>query len=888
MSGSRRILSRLRSFLRNSRADEELAREVASHLSLLADDFERRGMSPEEARLAAKRAYGGVEQAKQAHRDERTLLWLERTGQDLRYAVRTLAKSPGFAAVTILTLALGIGATTAIFSVVYGVLISPYPYAHPEKIWVPGLQNAENQQIMRPFSRDEFKAMAALPAFSDMMATTPSRMLLSGEFPAQNITAPQLTANAFGFLGVPPVLGRTFGPGDFSASGEPQPVTVITFKLWQQLFGEDPKALGRTLRLDERLYTIIGVMPSRFGWWTSDGLWLPMASTAGDHGRAFPIGRLAPGVDPSVARQQLQSVEAGLAKAYPADFPKKSFAATLTNYLDLTVASGEMQQALQLLFGAVVFLLLIACANIANLQLARATGRTREMAVRLAIGAGRGRLVRQLLTESVLLSGLGGALGLAFAVAITRLMVVLMPGFNVPNEARIEVNGYVLLFCVAVSLVTGILFGLVPALQATRPDLTGSLKDERSAACSVRGGAFRSTLVVVEMALSVVLLISAGLTIRSFLALQNVDPGFRPENVVMAEVDLPQSRYTTLEQRNRFAQEFLERVEVIPGVQAAEIGNGGTPDDGPPTGYAINGQPGPDSKPIILNQVSADYLKTLGIALRRGRMLGPDDIKRGDRIAVINESAAKLWPAGEDPIGQRIHLDFFTKPARRVIFPDNPSPDFIIVGICADTHNDGLTSATLPAVFVPFTVAAPTWRTLVIRSGADAGVIINSMRTAVAGMDPLLPVSNTRTMQQSIAEQSAQPKFTMALFTFFAAVGLALATVGLFSVLSFLVSRRTREIGVRMALGAQRGDVMRLVLKDGGRLAGLGILLGTIASVGAARVVRSQVDLFQINSIDPVSFGAVILLLSMVALFASLLPARRAAKVDPMVSLRHE
>jgi putative ABC transport system permease protein len=888
MSGSRRVLSRLRSFLRNSRADEELAREVASHLSLLADDLERRGMSPQEARLAAKRAYGGVEQAKQAHRDERTLLWLERTVQDLRYAVRTLAKSPGFAAVAILTLALGIGATTAIFSVVYGVLINPYPYAHPEKIWVPGLQNAGNQQIMRPFSRDEFKAMAALPAFSDMMATTPSRMLLSGEFPAQNITAPQLTPNGFRFLGVSPVLGRTFGPGDFSASGEPQPVTVITFRLWQQLFGGDPKVLGRVLRLDDRLYTIIGVMPSRFGWWTSDGLWLPMASTPNDPGRVFPIGRFTPGIDPSVARQQLQSVEVELAKAYPADFPKESFAATLTNYLDVTVASGEMRHALQLLFGAVVFLLLIACANIANLQLVRATGRTREMAVRLAIGAGRSRLVRQLLTESVLLSGLGGALGLTFAVVITRLMVVLMPGFNVPNEARIEVNGYVLLFCVAVSLVTGIVFGLVPALQATRPNLSGSLKVERLAAGAVRGGAFRSTLVVVEMALSVVLLISAGLTIRSFLALQNVDLGFRPENVVTAEVELPQSRYTTLDQRNRFAQEVLERVEAIPGVQAAEIGNGGTPDDGRPTGYAIDGQPGPDSKPIILNQVSADYLKTLGIVLRRGRMLDADDIKRADRIVVINESAAKLWPLGEDPIGQRIHLDFFARPARRVLFPNNSSPDFTIVGICADAHNDGLTSATLPAAFVPFTVAAPTWRTLAIRSGADAAVTFNSVRNVVAAMDPLLPVGNTRTVQQSISEQTAQPRFTMALFTLFAAVGLALSTVGLFSVLSFLVSRRTREIGVRMAMGAQRGDVIRLVLKGGGRLAGLGILVGTFASVGAARIVRSQMDLFQINSIDPVSFGAVIVLLSLVAMLACWLPARRAAKVDPMVSLRHE
>ena len=807
---------------------------------------------------------------------------------DLKFALRQLLKNPGFTAVAVLTLALGIGATTAIFSVVYGVLINPYPYAHPEKIWVPGLQNAGNQQIMRPFSRDEFKAMAALPAFADMMGTAPGSALLSGEFPAQNLTTPRLTANAFQFLGVSPVLGRTFGPGDFSPSGEPQPVTVISYNLWQRLFGGDPEVLGRTLRIDEVQYTVIGVMPSRFGWWTSDGLWLPKTDAPGGYGRVFPIGRLAPGLTPSIARQQLQSLEPELAKVNPGGFPKDSFEATLTNYLDLTVASGEMQHALQLLFGAVAFLLLIACANVANLQLARATGRMREMAIRLAIGAGRGRLVRQLLTESLLLSGLGGAFGLAFAVLITRMMVVLMPGFNVPNEARIEVNGYVLWFCVGVSLVTGVVFGLVPALQATRPNLSGALKDDRAAAGSVRGGALRSTLVVVEMALSVVLLISAGLTIRSFFALQNVDPGFRPKQVVTADVMLPPSSYTTVEQRNRFAQDLLKRVRAIPGVQAVSIGNGGTPFGGPQTGYSIEGQPGTEAKPLTVNLVSAGYLKTLGIALRRGRMLDADDIRRADPLVVINESAAKLWPAGQDPIGRPIHLDLLKPTPSSALFSTNSSPDLTVVGICADTRNNGLGGEAQPVALIPFTTVAPPGRTLAIRSGVDPAAIFNSVRKAVADLDPQLPVGNTRTLEQSIDEQTAQPRFTMALFTLFAAFGLALATVGLFSVLSFLVSRRTREIGVRMALGAQRGDVLRLVLKDGGRLAGLGILVGSIASIGAARVIASQVGLFHVSSFDPVSFVTVIVLLGWVALAACWIPARRAASVNPTEALRSE
>lgn len=810
---------------------------------------------------------------------------------DLRFALRQLLKNPGFTVVAVLTLALGIGATTAIFSVVYGVLINPYPYAQPEKIWTPGLSSVNGEQTMRPYRKDEFAEMKTLPAFADMMGTTPGGALLSGEFSAQNLTVPRVTLNAFQFLGVPPVLGRTFGPGDVSAGGEPEPLTVITFSLWQRLFGGDPTVLGRTLRLDDRSYTIIGVMPSRFGWWTGDGLWLPMTHAPGDAGSIFPIGRLKEGTAPSVARQQLHALQLELAKANPGGFPKEVFETTLTNYLDITSASGVMQRTLRLLFAAVAFLLLIACANIANLQLARATGRAREMAVRLAIGAGRGRLVRQLLTESVLLSGLGGALGLAFAVALTRLIVALMPGFYVPNEARIEVNGYVLFFCVTVALVTGIAFGLVPALQATRPNLSDALKDGRAASGSARGGVFRSGLVVIEVALSVVLLVSAGLTIRSFLALQNLDFGFQPDNVVTADVVLPRSRYATLERRNQFAQELLERVARLPGVQSAQIGNGGAPFGGPQSGYEINGQAGAESQRMTVNLVSPDYLKTMGITLRRGRMIDADDVRRAARVAVINEAAAKLWPAGEDPLGRQFRIDLLRGSPGPVFFPTNSSPELIVVGICADTLNNlnnGLSSETLPTALIPFTLVAPSGRTLMIRSQGEPAALFNAVRAEVAAMDAQLPLGNTRTIGQSLTEQRAQPRFTMTLFSLFAAVGLALATVGLFSVLSYLVTRRTREIGVRMALGARRGDVLGLILKDGGRLAGLGILVGTIASIGAARVVGSQVELFNVTSTDPVSFVAVIALLGFVAMAACWLPARRAARVDPMVALRTE
>jgi len=808
---------------------------------------------------------------------------------DLKFAFRQLLKDPGFTAVALLSLALGIGANTALFSVVYGVLISPYPYAKPGEIWVPGLRSAESNQRMRSYPLNQFAELTKAPAFSDVMATSPGNVLLTGEFAPESLTGVRLTGNALNFLGVAPVAGRTIQPSDIRAGGEPEPVVMLSFQLWQRLFGGDPNAIGKTLRLDDQLHTIIGVMPPRFGWWTSDGVWLPMGMDSRDQRGVFPIARLKAGVSSSVASQQLHALQLQLAKENPSTFPRDSFDTLLTNYLDMTVASGEMRTSLQLLFGAVGFLLLIACANVANLQLARGSSRAREMAIRVSVGAGRGRLARQLLTESVVLSLAGGVLGLLCAVWMTKLIVALMPDFFVPNEARITVNGYVLLFSLVVSVLTGILFGLAPALHSSRPDLTDALKDAgRGSGATAQGGRTRALLVVAEVALAVVLLVSAGLTIRSFIALQQVDLGFQAERVLMVGVPLPPKRYATLEQRNRFAQELVERVKNLPGVQAVTIGNGGMPFGGPQSTFAIDGQPESETRRITLHLVGADYLRTLGVPLVRGRMLSEREIDDMDPVVVINAAATALWPEGEDPIGKRIRLDELKRAGGSVLSPTNSSPYVTVVGVVGNTRNAGLRDETRPVALVPYTLLAPPQRMLAFRSHGDARLLLNPLRAQVREMDKEQPLGRPTTIEEVLGRQTVQPRFIMALFSLFASLGLALAAAGIYSVLTYLVTRRTHEIGVRMALGAQRADVLGMVFKAGGRLVGAGAIIGILAGFGAARFLGSRLELFQVSLADPLSFLGVVVVLGAIAMVACYVPARRATRVDPMEALRYE
>ncbi len=809
--------------------------------------------------------------------------------QDLRFGVRMLLKHKGLTAVAVLTLALGVGATTALFSVIYGVLISPYPYARSHEIWTPGLVSVKAKQTGRAYPLTACQEMAKLPAFAEVMATSSEVLLLTGEYAPEIFGGIRMSGNAFQFLGVPPLVGRALQPSDIRANGEPEPVAVLSFKRWQLLFNGDPNAVGKTLRLNNEVYTIVGVMPPRFGWWADNGVWLPLGTVARDAEMVFPVVRLKPGVTTAVAEGQLHALHQELAKDPAVGIPKGEFTTRLTNYLDTTVAGGQMERSLQLLFGAVGLLMLIACANVANLQLAKGTARAREMSIRLALGARRVRLVRQLLTESVLLSLLGGALGLLFAYWITHLIPTLMPLSLVPNEARIEVNRQVLFFCLGISALTGILFGLLPALQSSRRNLVESLKDEGRATSSAAGGKIRSSLVVVEVALAMVLLLSASLTVRSFTALQKIELGFQPERLLGVALLLPPQRYATWEQRNRFAQDLLERVSHLPGIEAATLGTGGLPFDGPESGYTIDGQAGAETGRITLNTVGADYLRTLGIPLRQGRMLTEQEVANADPVAVINEAAAQLWPAGESPLGRRIQLHELSQPRQAdSLTPPAASPYVTVVGVIGNTRSEGLRDPARPAVFVPYTKLAPSARTLAFRAQHDPRQLLNALRAQVRQLDSEQPLFRPMTFEEVLGRWTEQPRFMMALFSLFAALGLGLALAGVYSVLSYLVSLRTRELGVRMALGAQPADILRLILRTGGKLVALGMVIGVLASLAAARLVGSRLNLFQVTNTDPLSFLGVVVLLSVVAAAACFIPARRATKVDPLEALHHD
>jgi len=867
---------------------ERLNDEMQAHIDYETQQNIEDGMPPDEARRAANLKFGNLAVAREQSRAIWGWLWAERLGQDIRYALRGFRRNRGFASVALLSLMLGIGASVSLFSVVYGILISPYPYSKPNEIWAPAVVGRSDAvRGWHRYTKREFLEIQKLPAFSAVMATDNDQVLMTSDTSTESFHGVFLTGGAFNFIGVSPLIGRTIQPFDFRA-GKPADVVVLTYGLWLRMFDGDRNVLGKTMILNGVPHSIIGVMPPRFGWWTNDSFWLPMPMDPTDDSPINVVVRLAPGITPHVAEQQLNALNAEFAKTNPRSFPKGEMHTVLLNYMDITQASGPMQSSLRLLLAAVGLLLLIACVNVANLQLARTTVRSREIAMRMAIGAGRARLVRQLLTESVLLSFIGGAMGVLLSFGITRAIVALIPPDYVPNEARIAINGYVLLFALGVSMLTGILFGLAPALRSSRPDLCGTLKDGGNGAGSGAGGqSVRSGLVVVEIAFSVVLLAAASLAIRSFVQLLRTDPGFQPEKTVTVSIDLQPKSYPALEQRNILDRELMENIASLPGVEAAAIGNGGMPYGGWQSSYVVEGHPRVDGQKLAISLVSSSYLRTLGVPLKRGRNFTSTEVDDGMHVALVNESAARLMPAGADPIGQNVQLDVLGQALPPTLQASaGINSKMTIVGVIGDIKNDGLDGATLPAIYLPYTLVAPPRRVLAIRTVGEPMSILNAVRLTIHKMDSGIAVGRPMTIDEMLGHETDQPRFNMALFSSFAGLGLALAAIGIYCVISYNVTQRVHEIGVRMALGASRSNISGWVLRAAMRVAGAGLFLGLCGSIAIEKLMRFSV--FGAAKFDAVSLMGVVLALSVIALLAAWLPARRAAGLDPVTALRQD
>jgi len=805
---------------------------------------------------------------------------------DLRFGWRILRKNRATTAVACISLALGIGASTAIFSVIYGVLIDPFPYKDTHHVWVVRIVSTKGKNVRYNSTIAEYEALVHSPVVQDALANGYGDLVLDSGAGLERIQGVQVSGNSFSFLGVNPLLGRGVTPADTHRGGEPEHVVVLSYRQWQRLFAGNPDAVGRAMRLNDEPYTIVGVMPPRFTFHGRDSLWVPLQMDRRSKQSVVVWLRLRPGVSRQASEEALQRSFQNLEREFPSDYPREGFKTTLVPLMDATVASGQLRTSLYILLTAVGLLLLIGCANVANLQLARPTGRQKEIAIRLSLGARRFRLIRQLLTESMMLALAGGALGILLAYALLRSIVSLIPDFYIPNEAVISVNRWVLAFSTFLSMWTGVVFGLAPALHASNPDLNEALKDAgKGTSASARGGNTRRALVVVEVALSVMLLIGAGLTMRTFFALESVPLGYDPKHLAYMDIMLNPKRYPKPEQRKNVFAQILPKLQALPGVEGVSAGNGGMPFGGPLSPFTIPGKIAMPDRRIHVAYASDGYLKAMGVPLIRGRMIGSQDVMRADLVGVINQTgAAELW-SNEDPVGKPISLDLLKNPPPIVATP--PIDEAItIVGVIGDVRNEGLRESIKPALLLPYSLIATPGRTIALRSQSDPRLLANAIRHSVRSVDNNLPVARFITAEEALANETVGPRFTMTLFAVFAAIGLALAAIGIFSVLSYMVSQRTHELGIRMALGADARDVLSLVLRSGLQLVAVGLVVGLLASIFLTRLIQAQ--LFGVGGRDPVAYASVAGLLLLIAAAACYVPARRATKLDPAAALRHE
>lgn len=797
---------------------------------------------------------------------------------DLRYAFRQLIKAPGFTAVAILTLALGIGACSAIFSVVNTVLLRPLDYPEPGRIVAireTNLPQFPEFSVSPPNYLDWEKQTKSYEYFA---AYAGANVNLTGEGEPQRLIGVKSTAHYFDVYGLKPVLGRVLLPEE-DAQGKNH-VVVLSYPFWQRVFGAGRDVVGRAIQLNGEPYTVVGVAPVGFGLTSKVDVWMPMAfkpdETANDaRGGHYinVVGRLRPGVTVAQARAELEVIASQLAQQYP-DSNKGwgIFMMTLQDY-----AVRDVKPVLYTLLGAVGCVLLIACANLANLLLARATARHREISIRAALGASRARLVRQLLTESVLLSLCGGVAGLLLARWGLDALLALAPT-SLPRVTEIRLDSGVLLFSLALSIVTGLVFGIAPAWLAARADVNEALKQgsRGSTEGGVRGR-LRSALVVIEVTFALMLLGGAGLLARSFMQLAHVDPGFNPENATLLRLSLPQKKYAMPEQQTAFADALLDRVKNLPGVQFAGITHSMPLVGDYVLGFNIEGRPAiaPSDLPSTnYYAVTPDYFRAMGIRLVRGRVFTPQDDAKAPRVAIINETMARQHFPNEDPIGKRINIT------------QGPDTWREIVGIVGDVKQYGVDKATSAQAYEPFAQVPFSSLNVVIRTSGAPAALLGAIRPTVYAVDKDQPIGAIRPLEEIVADSIARQRFAMTLLTVFSLVALVIAAVGIYGVMAYSVVQRTGEFGIRMALGAQQGDVLRLVLAQGGKLVGLGLIIGLAATLAASRAMGSM--LFNTSAQDPLTLGTITLLLGAVALIACLLPASRATKVNPIEALRSE
>jgi putative ABC transport system permease protein len=802
--------------------------------------------------------------------------------QDLRYGIRGIRANLGFSFLAILTLALGIGAGTTMFSVIKNVIMSPFPYKDAERIAAFSIHDLDSA---RPGGRQGLKAAEYLEyrqqnhVFSGDTGGGNTDVLWTTGVGTEQLDGAYVTPDTFQFLGVDAQVGRGLVPED-GKPGAP-PVFVMSYKMWQKRFNLDPAILGRSFTLNGTPTTLVGIMPKRFTKRGAD-IWTPAELDRADTERYFLYqGRLKPGVTLKQVEADLLPIAQRWAKDHPKDYPKR-FSIEASSYVDSIV--GPFRKTLYTLGAAVALLLLIACANVANMLLARSTARDREMAIRAALGASRWRVVRQLLVESVLLALGGAVLGCGFAYAGIKALVIAIPEGAIPREAEIGLDLPVLAFSLGLTILTALIFGLAPALQLARRNIVEPLKDSgRGVSGGFRRGRLRNTLVIVELALSLMLLTGAGVMMRTFVALQTVDLGFNPHNILVARLPFPKGQYQTAAEKQRFFSQLLPKLKALPGVVDATETSTLPPYGGIPTELEISGKTAANHGPVIYQLVSEGYCRTLGARLLHGRLMDEGEVTGARKVAVVNQTLAANWFGKEDPVGRQITIKHLGQ------IPNTPvaNPVFEIVGVISDMKNSGLQDPVRAEIMVPYTVTGAFQRGILVRTAGNPIGMLNPVRREIWSVDKNVALTMTRTLDDFLSDFSyAQPRFLLAVLGVFAGVGLVLVAVGVYSVIAYTVSRQTQEIGIRMALGASRSDVIGMVLRMGLWLVGIGLAVGLAASLLANKVLSSE--LWGVSARDPLTFAAVALVVLAAGIAACWFPARRATRIDPMIALRFE